>query len=140
MHLTEEEKADIEQGAKGELSKISEERNRVLDDLHTRQRTVLADIDYLTQNKITLLRTGSMNAEEIMQEQKRLEDKLASVNIEISAYSESAPEMMKFVLTFSELVKDAGIYFKYALDGEKREIIHDGLYRTHFQGSPTGRL
>ena len=122
VHFTEEEKAEIERDAKGELAKISEHRDKTLDDLHAKQRTILADIDYIVQNKITLLRTGSMDAEGIMQEQRRLEDKLALVNKDITVYAESEPEMLKYVLTFSELVRDAGLHFEHALDNEKREI------------------
>lgn len=122
VYLTDEELHDIEKGAKTELAKIADNRDRTIDDLQKKQRTILADIDYLVQNKVTLLRTGSMDAETIREENVRLESKLALVNAEITAYAESAPEMLNYVITFSEIAKDAGLFFKYALDSEKREI------------------
>ena len=122
VSFTDEEIAEIEKVAKSELEKIAVNRDRIMGDLQTRQRAVIADIDYIAQNKITLLRTGSMDADTIREEEKRLETRLATVNEEIKAYAESVPEMLRYITTFSELVKDAGIYFKFALDSEKREI------------------
>ena len=113
---------DIENDSKKELAEINHNRNKVIDDLQVRQRTTIADIDYIIQNKITLLRTGSMDADTVKDEQKRLENKLTLINEELKAYAESAPEMLKYIITFSNLVKDAGTYFKFSLDSEKREI------------------
>ena len=93
-----------------------------MDDLQVKQRTIIADIDYIIQNKVTLLRTGAMDADTVREEQRRLETKLGVVGEEIKIYAESVPEMLRYVMTFSEVVKDAGLYFKYALDSEKREI------------------
>ncbi len=122
MYFTDEELAEIEHRAKKELAHLSEQRDKTLNDLQTKQRAITADIDYIAQNKITMLRTGSMDMNTISAEMKRLEAKLAGVNKEIQAYSESAASMLKYVITFSALVKNAGLYFKYALDSEKREI------------------
>ena len=93
-----------------------------MSDLQVKQKVILADIDYIAQNKITLLRTGSMDAETMKNEEKRLANKLTTVSDELKAYAESAPEMLKYITTFSELVKDAGAHFKFALDSEKRGI------------------
>lgn len=122
IYFTDNELLEIEMIAKNEMAKIADSRDRVIGDLQIKQKTVIADIDYLVQNKITMLRTGSMDAEGIKEENKRLETKLALVNAEITAYAESVPEMLRYIMTFSEVVKDAGKYFKYALDSEKREI------------------
>ena len=122
IHFTEDELLEIEGVMKSEMSKISKNRDKVMADLQTRQRTINADIDYIVQNKITLLRTGTMDADAIREEQKRLEAKLAVINNEIKVYAESIPEMLRYIMTFSEVVKDAGVYFKFALDSEKREI------------------
>lgn len=122
IHFSDEELAEINEKAKTELGKISERRDKTLDDLHGKQRIILADLDYIAQNKITLLRTGSMDAETMQSEQSRLEAKLASVAEEIKIYAESAPEMLRYVLAFSELAKNAGLCFEHALDSERREI------------------
>jgi site-specific DNA recombinase len=122
IHFTDNEVLEIERRSKNQLASISAERNKTLNDLQARQRATLADIDYIAQNKITLLRTGSMDIDTINQETKRLQSKLEGINEEIKVYSESATEMLKYILSFSMLVKNAGLYFKHALDSEKREI------------------
>ncbi len=122
IHYTEEEKASIEAEASMKLYKISESRDRKLDSLHSRQKKIVADLDYITQNRIMLLRTGAMTAELIVEDEKRLSTQLDNVHIEIAAYGESAPAMLRYVMQFSELVKDASKYYRFALDNEKREM------------------
>ncbi|MDA9475073.1 hypothetical protein XI03_11295 [Bradyrhizobium sp. CCBAU 65884] len=122
IYLSDEELSEIELRAKSELGELSRRREGTLNDLHGRQRCIIADLDYITENKISLLRTGAMNPDTILAEQNRLEAKLAVVNEEIKIYAESASDMLEFVLTFSEAVKNAGLYFDRALDSEKRDI------------------
>ena len=57
IYFSDVELAYIESKAKTELAAIAKTRDKKLDDLHLRQRTILADIDYLTQNRITLPRS-----------------------------------------------------------------------------------
>ena len=122
IHFTDEELLEIEKQAKRGLVSVSEQRDKKLNDLYTKQRTIIADIDYIGQNKITLLRTGSMDMETISSETGRLEGKLKGINEEIKIYAESASDMLKYVIGFSELVKNAGLYFQHALDSERHEI------------------
>ena len=123
LHFTDEELLEIEAHSKDQLSVVSERRNKKLADLHAKQRNILADVDYLTQNKVTLLRTGSMTPEDIRSEQGRLEQKLSLVHEEIRIYGESAQDTLNYYLRFSELVKNASLYFEYALDNERHEIV-----------------
>jgi site-specific DNA recombinase len=122
IYLTDAELQEIENGTRTELAKISEHRDSAIADLQKKQRTIMADIDYITQNRITLLRTASMDADAIKEEMDRLEGKLRLVAAELTAYSESAPEMLRYVVSFSQIAKDAGLFFKFALDSEKREL------------------
>jgi site-specific DNA recombinase len=123
IYLNDEELNEIEVKAKIELGKLNQNRDKKLDDLQNRQRNFLADIDYLTTNKITLLRTGSMSIEYVAAELENLETNLATIQTEIKIYTESASDMLKFVISFSQLIKNAGLYFQFALDSEKREIV-----------------
>ena len=60
--------------------------------------------------------------EEYTKDMQGLEQELLEVEGMMKVYRESEHEMLKFVLTFSELIKMAKEYYKYALDQEKREI------------------
>ncbi|CAN5714629.1 hypothetical protein BH11PAT2_BH11PAT2_09070 [soil metagenome] len=122
ISFTDEELAEIEARAPKELEDISTIRNRKFDDLRTKQRRIAADLDYLKENRVMLMRTGSMGAEDIRTECERLESHLEAIQHEIRSYAESAKDMLRYILTFSELAKNASLYYRHALDSEKREI------------------
>tara|TARA_Y100000310_G_C20234399_1_gene601748 strand:- start:7 stop:276 length:270 start_codon:yes stop_codon:yes gene_type:complete len=48
--------------------------------------------------------------------------RLKEVEVKQSAYNQSEREMLNYVLTFSELVKEASTLYKLANDSEKRRI------------------
>lgn len=122
IHFTNEELKEIETRGKRELGVISKKRNEDLNDLEMQRKKVFADLDYLMENKFTLLRTNTMTMDEIKNEETRLKLKLAEIDTKIQIYAESTQEMLHYVITFSELVKNASLYYEYALDTEKREI------------------
>jgi site-specific DNA recombinase len=120
--FTDEELAALESGAKTGLAQVSAQRDRELEDLHAKQRRIAADLGYLAENRITILRTGVMSAEALRGDEERLKAEMERVNAEITARGVSAREMLDFTIAFSELVKNAGLYFEHALDSEKRQL------------------
>ena len=124
INFTDNEVNEIERRAKSELCAISIKRDKELDDLHVQRKRVYSDLDYLMNNKLTLLRTNTMKIEDMLTEENRLEIKLKEIDVKITAYAETAQEMVKYVITFSELVKNAGMYYEFALDTEKREVLN----------------
>jgi len=122
IYFTDEELKNIEEKAKSDLGSISERRSKELDDLHIQRKKVFADLDYLMDNKLTLLRTNTMKIEDIKIEEGRLTMRLAEIDSRMKIYAETAQEMLRYVITFSELVKNASAYYEFALDSEKREI------------------
>ena len=123
IYFTDDEVREIEIKAKSELGVISEKRNKELDDLHIQRKKVFSDLDYLMNNKLTLLRTNTMTIDDIRAEETRFNLKLAEIDRKIKIYAESAQEMLHYVITFSELVKNASMYYEFALDSEKQEIV-----------------
>lgn len=124
IHFSKGELKDIEKQAKDRLTYIEENRNRNLDDLHARQRRVYADLDYLKKHKITLLRTNAMGADEYQTEAQKLDNELVHIHQEMQKYRTSEHEMLRYVLTFSELIKKVHLYYKNALDLEKQKIVN----------------
>jgi DNA invertase Pin-like site-specific DNA recombinase len=122
ISFTDEEKIEIEARANFELDNISSNREKELDDLNNERKRIYADLNYLTKNKISLLRNETMSIEEISKDEKRLNRDLELIEEKTGAHKEAASEMLKFIITFSELIKMASIYYKHALDTEKREI------------------
>lgn len=123
IYFTDEELAEIEAGAKTGLDKISEKRNNELTDLERERKRIYGDLDYMKKNKITLLRNNVSTIDEYSKDVERLEQELSVNAQKMEIYRESEHEMLKYVITFSELVKMASEYYKHALDSEKREIV-----------------
>jgi hypothetical protein len=105
------------------LGVISEKRNNELNDLQRQHKKLFSDIDYLINNKLTLLRTNTMTIDDLNNEEARINTKLAEIDAKIKAYDESAQEILRYVITFSELVKNAVLYYEFALDSEKQELV-----------------
>lgn len=122
-YLTEDERKCLERHSKASLPVIEERRDQRMADLRGKERNVLADLDYLTDNKITLLRTGVMTIDAFRQEEERLAVKLRAIGEEVRAYAESVPEMLRCIFEFSDAARMMGAYFENALDSERREIM-----------------
>ncbi len=125
IYFSDDELREIEREAHTGLEHISQKRNKELEDLYTQQKRVFADLDYITKNRITLLRTSSMSIEQVKGEETRLSAELNGITGKIQIYGETAQEMIKYVMTFSELIKNASLHYKYALDSEKRQLTSD---------------
>lgn len=123
IHFTDEELAELEADAKHGIEKISAIQDRELKALHERQRRLAADLAYMVQDRITLLRTGAMTPEGLKADEERTKSEMEHVEAEIVAHGASAREILDYTIHFSELVKNAGQYFQFALDSEKRELV-----------------
>ena len=123
IHFTDNELVELEEKAKKDLGTISESRTKELDDLHVQRKKVYEDLDYLLNNKLTLLRTSTMTITDIKTEESRFNERLAEIDGKIKIYAESARDLLKYIVTFSELVKNASLYYEHALDTEKRDLV-----------------
>ena len=122
VSFTNDEKREIETRANLELDNIDSKRGKELDDLNKERKRIYADLNYLSKNKITLLRNETMSIEHLAEEEKKLNKELDLIEEKTGAHKETAGEILKYIITFSELVKMASTYYKHALDTEKREI------------------
>lgn len=123
IHFTEPEIAAIEANAWQELDKLTDRRNKQVEDLKLQKNKALENLDYLTKDKLNLLRTKVFTAEQIIEEEGRLTALLADYEEKIKEFSISTKAMLEYVISFSELVKHTAFYFGYGLDTEKRDIV-----------------
>ncbi len=122
IYFSDQELIEINARAKFGLQEVSNRRNADIETLQKRQRRIYEDIDYINQNKITLLRTATFTPQQLNDDITRLQQELEDVESLMSAQKESTMEMLQYVITFSELVKNAQLYYKHALDTEKRDV------------------
>lgn len=123
LAFTDEELAMIEAEAGGALDKISTEREKHLAEKQRELQKLSGDLDYLMAERITILREQVMTMDAVLEQEQYLKKRIGEVKNEISTNVETGEEMFKYVITFSELVKNAPYYFEHALDGEKHEIV-----------------
>ena len=123
IHFTDDEVERINKEADKELNKIGKQRNDELDTLNRQLKKFLDDFDYLSKERLTLMRTGGMTIQQIKDDEIRLTSEIEKIKERINEKSIEAKEMLNYILTFSELMQNAVLYFTYALDTEKQEII-----------------
>ncbi len=123
-----EELAQIEIHAHKALSIVTEKRNKEVEDLHRKLTKALGDMDYLVKDKLNLLRTGVFTHEQVKEEEMRLNLDVEDIQNKLSANTESTKAMLDYVITFSELVKDASLFLEGALDADKRDVAMQMFY------------
>ncbi len=121
--FSDEELSEIEAKAHTGLNKAADERDNKRRDLQRHVDRIYSDLDYLKKERITLLRTKAITPEDYAADVMRLENEYREVQKSLGEIHQSEHEMLEYILTFSELVKRAGLYYKYALDIEKHQII-----------------
>ena len=122
ISLSDEEIKYVSLHAEAELNKVTQRRNMEIEDLHVRLKKVMADLDYLLKERITLLRTGIMTVEILTSEEERIRLEIDEIQTKIQANSISSKAMLDYVISFSKLIENKGEYFQYAFDTEKRDL------------------
>ncbi|EKE07443.1 MAG: hypothetical protein ACD_18C00084G0009 [uncultured bacterium] len=130
--FSDRELEEIKSRTKIGLEAVTQKRNFELESLHNRKRKIFEDLDYLRDNKISLLRSGVYTGESYVSEIVQMENELKEIAEKEKAHSESAVEMLNYIITFSELVKNAMLYYKYSLDTEKRNTALSVFYELVF--------
>ena len=134
IYFTDEEIERINKEAVKELNKITVTRNSELDDLNRQLKKHLEDMDYLSQNKLSFMRKEVMTIEQIKEEELRLSAEISATKEKISQHADSDEVLLDYILTFSELMKNALVYFTYALDTERQEIVSQIFTELLFEG------
>ena len=122
IHFTPEELSDIAQRSKFELKRISEKQTESVGSVKKQKQRLAEDLRYLEDNKISLLRQNILDIKQYNQDKNTIEAKIEELDEEILKSKTDPEEMLSSVLNFSELMKNASLYYKNSLDSEKREL------------------
>lgn len=126
-YLTDSELAELERRAPSMLPELEEQREKTAADLHAKRRTIQADLAYLTENRVSLIRTGVMTADLLHKEEERLTGKLRELAAEIQSCTNDVPTMFRYVLSVSDAIKHLASHFPHALDSQRRDIVAVGF-------------
>ncbi|MBT4937358.1 recombinase family protein [Candidatus Peregrinibacteria bacterium] len=122
ISFSNKELKEIEKEAKSGINIFAEKRNNDFEILVKKKKTLLADLDYLKENKVSLLRENAYSIMEYHQESKKLEVEIKEIDKQFSKQTETEFEMLKFITDFSELIKMASEYYKSGTDKERYEL------------------
>jgi len=101
----------------------SRQREAGRDDLQRQRVRIREDLNYLKRHKVALLRAGTYEPEEFRQDVQRLEDEFEVVGRDLAGHQPSRDEILECLISISELLKNAKLWYKMALDVEKHKIV-----------------
>lgn len=122
IYFSTEELEIIENEMEKAFQALSQKRNAEQNNLNEKRQTIHGDIDYLRENKITLLKTGVYTPDQYIEEENSLLNALQDLDKIQQAYTQTEYDMLDVVLAFSELNKLASQLYKMGTDSEKRQL------------------
>jgi hypothetical protein len=121
LAFTDEEFARIDAATGRGAERVEEKLARQREAEDRRQKTLREDLAYLSENRLTLLRTGAYTPEALASEELRLTQALAQPEEERASAAELR-ETASEVLKLSELLKTAKPYYDLAKPEKKERI------------------
>lgn len=123
LTFTKDELAEIDSRTNTDIVLFEEKRIGVIECNNRRQKKLREDISYLRTNKLNLLKTGVFSPEDYLAEEERLNNELSSIQEEDHTSDVAMHEMMKTIVTVSELLKNVAVYCENAKPHEIELII-----------------
>jgi site-specific DNA recombinase len=123
LYFTDNELQEIDSRVKNDLKGLEEKRQKELSQMERKKRKVREDLAYLRENKLPLLRSSVYTPESFLTEENKLNEELTKLGNEENASDLAIHEVVKDIILLSELLKDAYVYYVYAKQEEKKEII-----------------
>jgi site-specific DNA recombinase len=118
-----EELRQLDVLAERDFERAYQLRNTEGQEIYRKLHKLGEDLDYLKTEKLSLLRTGAMTAEDIISEEARLIEEINNYKDTLSNSNASFQDMIAVVVKHSELIKHISMYFDHILDNEKRAIV-----------------
>jgi DNA invertase Pin-like site-specific DNA recombinase len=121
LAFTDEELARLDAAAGTEIARLEEKQAADQEDKDRRTKTLREDLAYLSDNRLTLLRTGAYTPEGLAAEETRLKRELERGDEEPCSPAEIR-ETVAEVRKLSELLKTAKPYYDFAKPAKKEPI------------------
>lgn len=124
LYFTEEEMTMLDAQMSTDISLLEERRHTQLDNNDRLKKKVREDLSYLRTNKLTLLKIGVYTPETWFEEEKRLSQELASLQVVEQTSDEAMHGVIKDIQKLSELLKHGSAHYSFAKSDEKANMIH----------------
>jgi hypothetical protein len=120
---SDEELAQLESNADIDIRRIEKSRLREIVSIENKKKKIRNDLEYLRSEKTTLLRTGAYTPEEYMAEVSKNERDLDELTNREIISEQAMRETLKDVVRVSELLKNLTLYWDFADEYKKDEIL-----------------
>lgn len=123
LYYTDQELEEIDRLLKTDLKLLKSKRQKDLEQTERQKSKVREDLAYLRENRLSLLKSTVYSPEDFLQEESKLVTLLQKLQELESASNIAIDEVVKDLVIVSELLKDAYLYYYFALPFEKEELI-----------------
>lgn len=123
LHFTDEELIELDARTSTGISLLEEKRHKEFEKIDRQKKRAREDLAYIRSNRLTLLKTGVYTPEGLIEEETKLKSELDQL-LESEQVSETAmAELVKDIVTLSELIKNAIPIYDFANPHEKEHIV-----------------
>ena len=122
LYFTDDELAEFEARTNTDISLLEEKRNKDIERMERQKKRVREQLAYLRSNRLSLLTSGAYTPESIVEEQSSLEVELEALQENEQTSDVAMKELMKDIITLSELIKNAVPIYDFANPHEKEKI------------------
>jgi site-specific DNA recombinase len=123
LSFTEDELADMDAKLGTDIALLEVKRQKNIDQMERRKKTIREDLAYIRSNKLSLLKTGVYSPETLLEEETKLSSELNALQNAEQASDIAMHETMKDIAKLSELIKDVVPYYGIAKPLRKEQII-----------------
>ena len=123
LFFTPEERADIDHQVRHEVATLEDKRIAQMKAISQEKNKLRDDLSYLRKNKLTLLKNGVYTGEDYLEQESHIAQRLEALRNEEEASDISMEEVIKDIVFLSELLEDAYLYYTLANPTEKLQII-----------------
>ncbi|MCB9818440.1 hypothetical protein H6787_03065, partial [Candidatus Nomurabacteria bacterium] len=123
LYFTDDELAELDARTSTDISLLEEKRNKEFEQIERKKKRVREQLAYLRTNRLSLLTSGAYSPESIVAEQNNLDAELEALQDGEQASDVAMKELMKDVVTLSELIKNTVPIYDFANPHEKEKIV-----------------
>ena len=123
LYFTDDELAEFEARTSTDISLLEEKRSKETEQIERKKKRIRENLAYLRSNRLSLLQSGAYTPEGIVEEQTKFESEYDALLEEEGVSEQAMRELMKEVVTLSELIKNVVPIYDFASPHEKETIV-----------------
>lgn len=125
LYLSQNRRDQLNESAEKQLQSLEKKRQSIQDEIKQRKQKIKQKLDYLIDNRLDLLSTGTYNPDGYADEKKKLVSQLEKCELDFDILEQSIANTVQEVEKISELLESLIFYYKNANSARKEEIVRN---------------